>query len=179
MIKGKDSMDDVTARAIRTWSNVFPGEDLTAYEVMLRLIRGGRIAESAMHPAAADTEGLEVPGDYEVLASLRRAHPEPLRPVTIARRVMISPPGLTGRLDRLEQAGLIERAAHPRDRRAVLIHLTEQGLAVVDETFASVLAEMRHLAASIAPDEMRRTANCLQTILIALGDVPVSSEAPA
>jgi DNA-binding MarR family transcriptional regulator len=34
---------------------------------------------------------------------------------------------LTGILDRLEGAGLIERKGNPKDRRAIQIHLTEKG----------------------------------------------------
>jgi DNA-binding MarR family transcriptional regulator len=34
---------------------------------------------------------------------------------------------LTGILDRLESAGLVERLPHPDDRRAILVHLTTKG----------------------------------------------------
>jgi DNA-binding MarR family transcriptional regulator len=43
----------------------------------------------------------------------------------------ISPAGMTGHVDRLERAGLVERAADERDRRRVGLHLTADGLRVL------------------------------------------------
>ncbi len=162
---------DTTGQAVRDWERVFPDEDFTVYALMVRLIRGGRIAESTLSPGAA-AGGLEVAGDYEVLAALRRAHPAPLQPVSISTRVMTSAPGITGRLDRLERVDLIERHPHPTDRRATLVHLTEDGLQAAERAFGSMLAEMRRLAGSLAPAELKRVASCLHTVLVAFGDVP-------
>ncbi len=167
---------DAAAQAARQWAQVFPDEDMTVYEVMLRLIRGGRLAETALSPGA-EAAGLPVPGDYEVLAALRRSHPHPLQPSSISNRVMVSPPGITGRIDRLEEAALIERRPHPTDRRAVLIHLTELGRRVADDAFTSILTEMRRLTDSLKPGELKRVASCLETMLVALGDVATPAEA--
>lgn len=162
---------DVTGQAAHDWERVFPDEDLAAYELMVRLIRGGRIAENALVPGAV-ASGLDVAGDYEVLAALRRAHPTPLQPISIAKRVMTSAPGITGRLDRLEEAELIERRPHPTDRRAMLIYLTENGLDAAERAFGSMLEEMRSLAASLELSELKRAVSSLQTVMVALGDVP-------
>jgi len=45
----------------------------------------------------------------------------------LGRRVMLDSATLTGVLDRLEGAGLVEREKHPDDRRAVLVCLTPAG----------------------------------------------------
>lgn len=39
---------------------------------------------------------------------------------------------MTGRLDRLEQAGLVRRIADAGDRRAVRVALTDRGLQLID-----------------------------------------------
>jgi len=62
---------------------------------------------------------------------------------------MTGAPGITGRLDRSEDADLIERRPHPTDRRAMLIHLTDKGLDAAERAFGSMLGEMRSLAGSL------------------------------
>lgn len=45
----------------------------------------------------------------------------------LGERVMLDSATLTGILDRLEKAGLLERKSHPEDRRALSVCLTPQG----------------------------------------------------
>lgn len=45
----------------------------------------------------------------------------------LAARLQVTPRNVTGLLDALEAEGLVARAAHPTDRRATLVSLTEQG----------------------------------------------------
>lgn len=49
------------------------------------------------------------------------------KPRDLAEQVCLDASSLTGLLDRTEKAGLIERRPDPEDRRALRIHLTEQG----------------------------------------------------
>lgn len=50
----------------------------------------------------------------------------------IADRLIKDQPAITRILDKLEHKGLIERRAHPDDRRAFLIFLTSEGRKVID-----------------------------------------------
>ncbi len=43
-----------------------------------------------------------------------------------------APSAMTGLIDRMERAGLVERRADPQDRRAQRIHMTTKGLAARD-----------------------------------------------
>jgi DNA-binding MarR family transcriptional regulator len=45
----------------------------------------------------------------------------------LGERVMVDSATLTGIIDRLEKAGLVERKDHPEDRRALNVCLTPQG----------------------------------------------------
>ncbi len=45
----------------------------------------------------------------------------------LGNRVQLDSATLTGIIDRLDKAGLVERRNHPNDRRAILICLTDQG----------------------------------------------------
>jgi DNA-binding MarR family transcriptional regulator len=63
-----------------------------------------------------------------VLWELRENGPRTQRALSSALRV--TPRNVTGLVDGLEADGLVERAAHPSDRRATLVTLTDQGKAL-------------------------------------------------
>ncbi len=165
--------NDYVDAAAGAWSRVFPDRDLLAYAVVIRLIRAGSIAESSLDQVTA-RHGFGVRGDYDVLATLRRAHPASLRPQDIADRVMVSAPGITGRLDRLEKAGLITRRPHPSDRRATLIELTAQGIELADSTFQSILEAADRLLEGVPRSEQEDLAAGLRALMLVLGDLPRS-----
>ena len=104
---------------------------------MARLFRSGfehRVAEA----------GLGVtPAEARVLAHLRRTGP--IRQHLLADRLCVAQMSLCGFLDRLEQAGLVQRAPDPDDRRAKRVHLTDAAGPVLDQ-IAAIGAEMRTLA---------------------------------
>jgi MarR family transcriptional regulator, organic hydroperoxide resistance regulator len=62
------------------------------------------------------------------------------------------PTTLTGILDRLERRGLINRAAQPGDRRAVLIELTADGAHVAAQIRQTLRALERRALAGLPPD---------------------------
>lgn len=53
-------------------------------------------------------------------------------PSELARAVSLSQATITGILDRLEARGMVQRARNPRDKRRVIVELTEEGRAAVD-----------------------------------------------
>jgi MarR family transcriptional regulator, organic hydroperoxide resistance regulator len=56
----------------------------------------------------------------------------------LGERTLLDSATLTGILDRLEKAGLIERLQHPTDRRSIIIGLTTQGRKVAAETYKEI-----------------------------------------
>jgi DNA-binding MarR family transcriptional regulator len=64
---------------------------------------------------------------YDVLLHLDEAPAGGLRMRDLADAVVISKSGLTGLVDRMEQAGLVARRPDPRDRRAIAVTLTAAG----------------------------------------------------
>src|SRR5437899_7345726 len=68
---------------------------------------------------------------YEVLLRLQRA-PEGHLPMSeLAGSVFLTPSGLTRLVDRMEHAGLVERAACPSDRRVSWAVITGEGRALL------------------------------------------------
>jgi DNA-binding MarR family transcriptional regulator len=64
---------------------------------------------------------------YEVLLFLSRAPGGRLRMTDLAASVLVSKSGLTRIVDRMKEAGLIERAICPSDRRGVFVVITGRG----------------------------------------------------
>ena len=67
---------------------------------------------------------------YDVLLQLHAAPGGRLTMRDLGRAVVISKSGLTGLVDRMARAGLVERAGDPDDRRIVHVTLTPAGAAV-------------------------------------------------
>ena len=71
--------------------------------------------------------------DFDVLAQLALAEGE-LRMTELANKALISRSGMTRRVARLVQQGLVTRADADRDGRGVVVGLTDAGLARLTET---------------------------------------------
>ena len=64
---------------------------------------------------------------FEVLIRLARSPEHRLRMTDLAAQTILSPSGLTRAVDRLVEAGLVEREACPTDRRSTYAVLTPEG----------------------------------------------------
>src|SRR3954467_11886124 len=71
--------------------------------------------------------------DFDVLAQLANAHGE-LRITELADRALISRSGMSRRVARLVDEGLVRRANATEDGRGVVVALTKAGMARVTET---------------------------------------------
>jgi DNA-binding MarR family transcriptional regulator len=71
--------------------------------------------------------------DFDVLAQLARAGGE-LRMTDLATRALVSRSGMTRRVARLVEEGLVQRANAASDGRGVVVALTDTGLARLAET---------------------------------------------
>src|SRR2546423_1976962 len=80
----------------------------------------------------AQATGLAL-ADFDVLAQLARAGGE-LRMTDLASRVLVSRSGMTRRVARLVEEGLVRRANTDADARGVVVALTDAGVARLTET---------------------------------------------
>jgi DNA-binding MarR family transcriptional regulator len=80
----------------------------------------------------AQATGLAL-ADFDVLAQLANAGGE-LRMTELANRALISRSGMTRRVARLVDEGLVQRATVDGDARAVVVLLTDAGVARLTET---------------------------------------------
>lgn len=161
----RDGVDEILAQ----WARERPDLDVSPIGVIGRISRLARELEARLEPVYRE-QGLEG-GWYDVLATLRRAGPPyRLRASDFTRTLMLTSSGTTKRLDRLERAGLIERAPDPGDRRGVLITLTASGHALLDRAIEAHLANEHRLLAALDPDEREQLAALLRKLQLGLPD---------
>lgn len=145
---------DRVDRIREEWERERPDLDSSPQEVIGRVHRLARTLTDQLVPVYA-AHGLSE-GEFDVLCALRRAgSPFARQPAEVARSTMITSGGLTKRIDRLEAAGLVIRAAAGEsDRRAKTVQLTEAGRDLIDTAFAAHIANEHRLLAEV-PDADR------------------------
>lgn len=82
-------------------------------------------------------------GDYDVLAQLTIAPGGRRRMCDLADAVLLSPSGLSRRVERLERSGLVARERSKTDARSVEAALTPQGAELFEELSRTHLAGVR------------------------------------
>ncbi|MFB8777766.1 MarR family winged helix-turn-helix transcriptional regulator [Streptomyces broussonetiae] len=149
---------------IDQWAAVRPDLDTRAMEVFGRVFRLSRAMGDAMEKAYARF-GISR-GEFDVLATLRRSgEPYTLSPRQLSATLMLTTGGMTGRLDKLERAGLLRRSPDPHDRRGLKVTLTERGLTVVDEAVGAGLALQTAALSGLDDEQADRLADLLRELL--------------
>lgn len=156
---------DRAARAIEQWRRERPDLDVSPMAVLGRLSEAAfLVSRDRLAPVFARF-GLQ-PGEFDVLATLRRSGaPHALTPTALYEATMVTSGAMTNRLDRLEKAGLIQRAPNPADRRGVVVQLTTKGLALVDDTLVAHLANEHEILSGLTPDERETLAGLLGKLI--------------
>ncbi|MGH3039695.1 MAG: MarR family winged helix-turn-helix transcriptional regulator [Gaiellaceae bacterium] len=158
--KQHDHVDSI----LEQWRRERPDVDTAALGLIGRLHRAAALTNAPLAAGLAG-HGLQ-PGWFDLLAALRRAgRPYELNPTQLMRATLLSSGGMTKRLDRVVEAGLVERRADPNDRRGVLVGLTPDGKAVVDKSLEAHVANEERLLRSLKPADRRALDNLLRTLL--------------
>jgi DNA-binding MarR family transcriptional regulator len=159
--------EDLLDRTIGGWRGARPDIDTAALQVTGRLSRiGPHLARR--QEAVFERFGLNR-GEVGALSALRIAGPpHRLSPTRLGRGLMLSSAGITSRIDRLERRGLVRRLPDPDDRRGVLVELTDEGIATVDQAVRAVSASDRELVERLEPDEVRTLEGLLRKLLAGL-----------
>lgn len=91
---------------------------------------------------------------YDVLVQLNGAPDKRLRMQELVRSLVLSKSGLTRRIDRMEEQGLVERCGCPEDRRGIFVCLTPAGHAALKEAAPVHLAGIQnHFTRFLSEDE--------------------------
>jgi len=156
----KDHVDAI----VEQWAQERPDLDTAALALFGRLFRAVQLADEAL---SRGLRGYELPrGGFDILAALRRAGvPYELNPTELMGATLVSSGGMTKQLDRLAQAGMVERRPDPADRRGTRVRLTQRGKATIDEAIETHIGNEGRLLASLSSEERARLDRLLRTLL--------------
>ena len=118
----------------------------------LRRAQAERLAPLGLTPAQERALRLITRGD------------DPPRMTELAERLGIVPRSLTTVIDALEEVGLVSREIDPRNRRAILLRLTDRGLAVRDELREARRRAADDLFAPLAPADRETLGDLLSRL---------------
>ncbi|MCD2195766.1 MarR family transcriptional regulator [Actinomycetospora endophytica] len=146
------------------WRRERPDIDVSSVGIVTRIWRIGR------HLDRHRKERLEAFGTdraaLDILAMLRRAG-APYRRTAgeLQSSALITSGGMSQRLERLEDAGLVTRHMHPDDRRKVEVELTTAGMALVDELTGDLMANESKLIDILDEPEQAELRRLLKKLL--------------
>lgn len=163
----REILDDTMA----SWRRERPDLDLDAMGTALRV---NQLMNAALRGAEAlfAPHGITV-GEFDVLAALRRGGTGTvLTPTALARVAMISPAGMTNRLNRLEAAELIVRRPDPGDRRGSLVELTARGRAIADRAVEDLVVAENELFRELTGAERQRLDRILDKLIDRVDSTP-------
>ncbi len=167
-------MNDYVDEVMDTWRAVRPDLDTRSVAVVSRILRTAQEIQVRLDALVGSDPRLSHKGDLDTLTALRRSGAgKPLSPTQLAQVGQLTSGGMTNRLDRLEDAGLITRIPHPDDRRSVLVSLTNAGAELADEAFAATLSTQTQLLSPLNAAELSELAAALKRLLLSFDDVPV------
>lgn len=162
-------MADHVDRVVAQWGVQRPDLDVSAMAVIGRLSRSAQLISGELRRTFSEHD-LDA-SSFDVLATLRRsAPPHRLTPGELMRSSMVTSGAITQRLDRLQARGLVARTPNELDGRGVLVALTDDGRALIDQALPDHIDTENRLLAGLSPAQRDALADALRNLLESLGD---------
>ena len=130
-----------------------PQDHKMELRLWLRLLASANLIEVEVRQRLREEFGTTLPR-FDLLAQLERFD-DGLLLGELSRRMMVSNGNVTGLVERLVQAGLIERSVPETDRRAVRVRLTEVGRREFSRMAAAHAEWIAQLFAELDDEEQR------------------------
>ncbi len=111
------------------------------------------------------------PQQYNALRLLRRDHPQPLRTLDLAARLVSRAPDITRMLDKLEQRRLIVRDRPADNRRVVRVGITETGIELLEKLREPLRECHERQLGHLARKELKALVELLQAARLPHEDV--------
>jgi len=157
-----EAADRIDARMAQ-WACELPDVDTTGMAILGRM-RWITLSARPVIERIFEEENLDT-GEFDVLATLLRSGaPYRLRPTELHRSLMISSGGLTDRLRRLTQAGLVSRPVAQEDGRSLLVELTREGRAKAERVFRKDMEVEMRMLSMLDAEERNRLADLLRKL---------------
>jgi len=149
------------------WQSERDDLDLENFLLAIYFMRLGTLADRAYDRHCQKAYGING-GDMRLLLALRRSGPPYVkRPTDLYRALLVTSGAITKKVDRLLEAGYVERMPDPSHSGGFLVHLTKKGLQVVEQAVEhlanhSVLAPA--MSTFTAEERKRGTAFALRVL---------------
>ncbi len=164
-----EEQPDAVDRIAEQWARERPDLDMAPMMVVGRLHRVADLLDQELRPVFAEADLGN--GDFDVLASLRRAGaPYKLTPTELAGTTMVTSGAVTKRVDRLVKQGLVERTVSETDGRGRVVALTREGKKVQERLHPRHLANEERLLGALSPAEREQLGRLLNKLLLSLED---------
>jgi DNA-binding MarR family transcriptional regulator len=144
--------------------------EATALRAWSRLLRAHASTTRLLSADLQATHGLTI-NDFEALLVLSHAEDRRLKRVDLARRLLLTPSGVTRLLEGLESAGLVERAVCDSDLRVAYAQLTDAGAEKLEAASCGHIGSVRSLL------EEHLTAGEIDQLAELLGKLPGAADA--
>lgn len=105
-------------------------------------------------------------GEFEVLAVLTRNPGRTITPKILQEKILISSGGLSNRIKKLEEKGLLVRRTDPEDRRGVILEATEAGRELTLRAVTSHVEVERQIVGGISPEHRATLARLLKELIL-------------
>jgi MarR family 2-MHQ and catechol resistance regulon transcriptional repressor len=140
--------------------NPNPKSNASATYVWLVLWKTARAVEqNAITSVNALGLGLS---DFAVLEVLLHKGPQPVN--VIGKKILLTSGSITTAIDRLESRKLVHRTAHPEDRRARLVELTDKGKRLIECAFRQHALDLEETMAVLTPSERLELTRLLKKV---------------
>ena len=117
--------------------------------------------------------------EYDVLFTLSRAPGQRLRLRDLNRSILLSQPSLSRLVERLEQAGLVERCAAVEDARGTTVRLTSDGAALQREVGRRHVRTIhRYVAGALSSSELAVLTHLTEKLRSAQRDISEEAADP-
>lgn len=155
---------DLVDQVIANWQNTIMADtDFSGTEIIGRIVRMdsfiGKMIDDNLSRFRMNI------GDFNILAVLLREKTHQLTPGRIQEMIFVSSGGLSNRMIRLEEKGLIKRSTDPNDRRGVIVTLTEAGKELIERAAPSHMALENSLITNLDESEQETLVKLLRKML--------------
>lgn len=128
-----------------------------------------RIVTLIYHDSRKMGKEFGITGPQSLVIKCLYSSPEPLSSAALSRLLNVTPPNITGIIDRLEEKGLIERFKKEGDRRTTLIRLTDKGRELGEALPDPIEEKLINGLEDLQPTEIYGIYSGLQTIIDIVG----------
>jgi DNA-binding MarR family transcriptional regulator len=142
--------------------------DVDPLRVWFRFVRLHRRVSAAI-AGELKAVGLSIP-QFDLISTLTER--EGLSQQELAERLYVTKGNVSGLLDRMVEAGLVERRSIPGDRRSNALHLTPKGRDLAEKGIAAQKAYVARTLGVLAPQDL----SDLERIVLAWRDLARADE---